>query len=42
MKTKVKRDLTSIQLTKEFVDYLKSLGKKGQSYEDIIKENMKR
>lgn len=35
------RKLSSIQITEEFKNYLKSLGKKGQSYEDIIKENLK-
>ena len=35
---KTKRKLTSIQVTQEFKDYLKSLGKKGQSYEDLLKE----
>jgi len=35
------RKLSSIQVTAELKDYLKSLGKKGQSYEDIIKEILK-
>ena len=35
------RKLSSIQVTAEFKDYLKSLGKKGQSYMDIIKDILK-
>ena len=31
------KDLTTIQISKELRDTLKELGKKGETYEDIIK-----
>jgi hypothetical protein len=34
-------DRTSIQVSKEFRDWLESRGKKGESYEDIIKRLLK-
>ena len=34
-------DRTSIQISKEFRDWLESRGKKGESYEDIIKRLLK-
>ena len=32
---------TTISISKEFHDWLKSKGKKGESYEDIIKKMLK-
>jgi len=34
-------DRTSIQISKKFKDWLESKGKKGESYEDIIKRLLK-
>jgi len=42
MTAKTNRKLTSIQVTQEFKDYLISLGKKGQSYENLLKELIKK
>jgi hypothetical protein len=34
-------EITSIQLTKKFKDWLESQGSKGESFEDIIKRLIK-
>jgi len=33
-----KEDITTIQISKEIRDQLKEMGKKGETYDDIIKE----
>lgn len=37
----MKAKITSIQITKQFKDLLESKGKKGESYEGIIKRLLK-
>ena len=34
-------DITTIPVSKKFHDWLKSKGKKGESYEDVIKKLLK-
>jgi len=34
-------DITTIQLTKKFKDWLQSLGRKGENYEQVIKRVMR-
>jgi len=35
--SKAKRDMTTIQISKETREMLKELGKKGETYDDIIR-----
>ncbi len=35
---KAKRDMTTIQISKETREMLKELGKKGETYDDIIRK----
>lgn len=37
MMSMVKRDVTTIQLTVEVREYLKSKGRKGESYDDVLR-----
>ena len=41
MKSKKSRGITTIQITEETKDELKSRGKKGETYDDIIKKLLK-
>ena len=38
---KLMSDITTIPVSKKFHDWLKSKGKKGESYEDVIKRLLK-
>ncbi len=40
-KSKKSRGITTIQITEETKNALKSLGKKGETYDDVIRELMK-
>ena len=37
----MKKEVTSIQISKQFKGWLESKGKKGESFEDIIKKLVK-